>query len=638
MGHLYCGTYIRADRAFGPYRLGRGEREVRAMSGRRRSRHRVPRRTTPLGPAASVAAIALLLAAVGSGIFVLASGAIGAGCDGDVVLRVAADPGPVRPLSTIAADYNRGKPSVDGHCVTVAVTAAPAQTVVGSLAKGWPASAGPVPDVWVPESSDWVTLARHTPAAAALLTGNPTVIATTAVVIGMPKPMATAVSAAGKPPLTWLAFQDGQTDNTFWADYGHPEWGGLKVEFADSVASAATLQTIMSIAAVREGGKTSALTANSFHKDRTAQLSVLTLERNSALITKTTPDLLADLRKADAAGKTLTHASAIPILESDLVAYNLGVGPGASAPKTPLTAVYPAPTATRVDVPYALTTPASRDQVRVRAAAEFLKRVQDDAGQQTFSTDGFRASDGTPTAVGPGSGTGAVAPDAIKGETLAAAQTFFTAIHQRGASLAVVDVSGSMNEIVAGTNPPQTKAQVAANALVTALPLFAPDSEAGLWEFSTKLDNGKYYKELYPVQNMDSPGRDGPTHRDDLRELGSLLHPAGDTPLYAATLAAFRDRTANYVNGKLNLIFLLTDGVNDTPGDPNGITLDQLLKALRSEFDPKRPVRLVTIAYGPDADPGPLRQIAQATGAPSYQSRNPTDIFNVFVDALTEVT
>jgi Ca-activated chloride channel family protein len=115
------------------------------------------------------------------------------------------------------------------------------------------------------------------------------------------------------------------------------------------------------------------------------------------------------------------------------------------------------------------------------------------------------------------------------------------------------------------------------------------------------------------------------------------LHPAGDTALYESTLAAFHDRNAKYAAGKLNRIILLTDGRNDNPDDPAGITLEQLVASLRARYDPKRPVQIITIAYGADADPGPLRQIAEATGAHFYQSRNPTDIFNVFVDALTGV-
>jgi|GEM_PF-475486 len=589
-----------------------------------------------------LAAATVLLTAAGVSLLLLLGGGpggLGGGCSGRTVLRVAADPGPARPLTAIAADYNRSKPSVDGHCVTVAVSALTSRAALTALAGRWSADgAGPEPDVWVPESADWSALARTVPAAAGLLAKEQTTIATTPVVVAMPAPLAAAFTAPGKPPLTWRDLQDDVTNTSFWSDYGHPEWGGFRVEFADASASDATLRTVLSMATVRQTTGVSALTPTSFRKDRTAQLSVLVLERNSARIPKTTGDLFADLRAADTAGKSLTHASAIPMLESDVVAYNGGVGSTAGAPRVQLTAVYPGPTATRVDVTYITAGAARTDRNLAGAAAAFLARVRSDAGQREFSSDGYRGADGSATALGPGTGSGPATSTAVAGPVLSAATTFFTAVHQRGASLALLDMSGSMNEIVAGTNPPQTKAQVAANALVTALPLFAPDSAAGLWVFSTELDNGQYTKELFPVEDMDAPGRPGPTHRDDLRDLGAALRPAGDTPLYAAVLAAFRDRAAHYVNGRLNLIFVLTDGRNDTPGDPRGIDLDQLLRDVRAEFDPKRPVRLVTIAYGPDADPAPLREIAAATGAPSYQSRDPTDIFNVFVDALTEIT
>jgi len=78
--------------------------------------------------------------------------------------------------------------------------------------------------------------------------------------------------------------------------------------------------------------------------------------------------------------------------------------------------------------------------------------------------------------------------------------------------------------------------------------------------------------------------------------------------------------TRSYTPGRLNEVVLLTDGKND---DPGSITQQALLTKLREEYDPAKPVRLITIAFGTQADTDALRQISAATHARSYESRDP---------------
>ena len=80
---------------------------------------------------------------------------------------------------------------------------------------------------------------------------------------------------------------------------------------------------------------------------------------------------------------------------------------------------------------------------------------------------------------------------------------------------------------------------------------------------------------------------------------------------------------------------LLTDGINDDPG--GGINRAELLRRLKSEQDRDRPVRIITIAYGADADATSLRLISQATGGLAFVSRDPRDILHVFTDAITKL-
>src|SRR3546814_13246184 len=64
----------------------------------------------------------------------------------------------------------------------------------------------------------------------------------------------------------------------------------------------------------------------------------------------------------------------------------------------------------------------------------------------------------------------------------------------------------------------------------------------------------------------------------------------GGTGLYDTTLAAFRSAQKDYDPDYFNAVVLLSDGAND---DPGSMRQADLLKALRDEADPERPVRII---------------------------------------------
>jgi hypothetical protein len=85
----------------------------------------------------------------------------------------------------------------------------------------------------------------------------------------------------------------------------------------------------------------------------------------------------------------------------------------------------------------------------------------------------------------------------------------------------------------------------------------------------------------------------------------------------------------------VNSLVVLTDGKNE---DPAGISLDALLRSLSSHYSLVRPVHVVAIAYGRDADPAVLARIAKATDGLVFNSPNPRDIGQVFLTAISAVT
>jgi Ca-activated chloride channel family protein len=126
---------------------------------------------------------------------------------------------------------------------------------------------------------------------------------------------------------------------------------------------------------------------------------------------------------------------------------------------------------------------------------------------------------------------------------------------------------------------------------------------------------------------------DGGTRRDAVDAALGGMRPRADTGLNDTALAAYEEMTRNYTPGRLNEVVLLTDGKND---DPGSTSQQALVAKLREEYDPAKPVRLITIAFGAEADTAALREISAATHARSYESRDPKTILDVFINALTD--
>lgn len=226
-------------------------------------------------------------------------------------------------------------------------------------------------------------------------------------------------------------------------------------------------------------------------------------------------------------------------------------------------------------------------------------------------------------------------PRELTPQVVGAALTEWKSAGRRGRVLAVLDVSGSMAQKVPGTDPPATKLQLAVAASRRALASFAPDSDLGLWTFSTKLRGSRDYRELVPVGSLSSSLR-GATRRETLdNALGSIqVRPHGDTGLYDTTLAAFRSMQRSYRDGRLNAVVVLTDGRND---DPGSISRDALLSTLQAEYDATRPVHLIMVGYGTDVDLGALKAIAKATHGSASTADDPRDIDKVLFQALSSL-
>jgi Ca-activated chloride channel homolog len=623
------------------------ENERASVSGRHLAQRR-RRRPTALVAAACI----LLILALGIGGFVvfINQPAQRLACRaGSLPLQVVISPDQAGVVTQAAAEYERRRPAVDDRCVDVQVRGTDSAEAAGALSTGWDeATQGPAPDVWVPASSAWalqVALRQQASKQQVLIPLEYPKLATTPMVMAMPKPMAETLGWP-RSTLGWKDLLGAVVNQEGWKAFGHPEWGAFKLGKTDPNLSTPGLEALIA-AVFAATGQTSELSVETLVKEEdTLRRLILGLERAPGQDADTPATFLANLQQADQAGQALNFVSAVPLDEKSVWDYNRGNASGLedgaerAKPDVPLVALYPREGTLEADHPWVVLRAPWVDDAKRRAAAGFLDYLRSEPIQARFQAAGFRTSEGRPgpqlteaNGLLPDQPSRVLAPPAPK--VVAAALESWNAARKRSNVLAVYDVSGSMKEEVPGTGG-RTKMDIVKEAAGKALALFAPETNLGTWVFSTNLAGNRDWAESVPIGPTNARLPDGKLRRQVLAEaLARLQATNGDTGLYDTTLAAFRALQRSYAPQRINIVVLLTDGINDDPG--GGINRAELLRRLKAEQDKDRPVRIITIAYGANADAASLKMIADATGGLAFVSRDPRDILRVFTDAITKL-
>lgn len=313
-----------------------------------------------------------------------------------------------------------------------------------------------------------------------------------------------------------------------------------------------------------------------------------------------------------------------PTTEQQFIDGAAEIAPGGLAPTVPRSGTI------LMDFPLVSVATGDDAEAASEAASMLATRLASRAGERSLQESGFRPASGLPTdaegSIGPFTEIGVVQPGSVA--NLLNAWVTLTADARM---LAVLDVSESMQEYAGDS----TRIALTRDAALATLQDLPSTWQLGLWAFSLGLGQGDSdHLGLVPVHELgrrygDTTQRERLT--DAVQRLPSLT--AGGTGLYDTALAAYRAGLADYDPQRFNGVVLLTDGRND---DEDGVSLPQLLAKLRSVRDPARPVPLITIGIGPDADTSALRRMADVTGGHSYVVRDPRDLEAVFDDALLE--
>ncbi len=577
---------------------GRGRGEGRRRAARRRTIG------TLIGPLAGAIGLAILL---GAGVYALAD-SHGCGGSNSIKLNVAAAPEIAPAVSGITESFNKERHSLDGKCVQAEVKASDPAGMTTVLSGGGSVPGESDPDVWIPDSSLWVTLVRSSAKGANSVNLTPVSVARTPVVVATSRTFAAKMRTQGIRP-TWdmlLKATDALSAGAVSKNEMLPS-NSVHLQILDPNRSAGGIGAVVMTRMLLQG-------------DPNAMPIFTQIVRNVQNSLSPTPQALFASFHRDLHGK----APIVIVPEQAVWKYNHG------HPVSPASAVYPSEGLLSLDYPFALTT---TDDTKVRAAGLLGQAMGTVQAKAAVHALGFRTPDGRAgTGFSAASGLSPRIPRALPtpaaGDVTEAMQAW-SRLSLRTRMLTLLDVSGSMSQPVGkGMTRMQATAQVAQGGLA----MLTDDTDLGLWTFSTNMNGALDYRPEVPIGPLST--RIGSSNRRQaiLNALSRVRpNPTGDTGLYDSVLASVRSLRKTYRAGYYNTVLVLTDGKND---DANGISLLNLLQTLKREDNPGKPVNVVFIGFGPDVDMASMQKIALQTNGAAYHAQKPQDVQRILLETI----
>jgi hypothetical protein len=589
---------------------GRTRRPGRYRPGRKR------RVSTALLTVLAAAIAATLLVAMGAKALM-----VHATCNGQPARVHVTVSGEIEPVVThVGAYFNRLHRQVDGHCAEVTVSPAPAASVAAELDRA-AAGGGQAPaSAWIPDSPDWVEIARATPAAAKFVQPTGITVAESPLVIAMPRQAAartpafgTAVgwnfllpSAAGGPAASPRL--DVQFPNPTQSAVGLAGLIQLKRMVGYGRAARAALATFaLNVQVVQPAPADGSLPSlNTFAKPAAAR---------SVAAAKAPPGAAATVNAA--APVTITSEQAVVQFDR-------------AHPQQPLAVRYPADGTYQLSFPYVIT---STNRLTIAAAKAFGRVLTSAYATAYVHYEGFRSSAGAASAwprwYGLASTEPRLLPQPGPGRTLAALHAW----HVLGLGsrfLAVNDVSEAMDVRVSPGGP--TLEQVLGSTSAAGMARFPDSTQMGLWVFASHLSGDLPYKQLVPMGPL--PAQVGVlTRRQAIQQLAASGRALPHVPaaLYGTLLAAYKQMVATYQPQYVNDIIVLTAGIENAPGD---ISANTLIRDLKAAVNPGRPVEILMIVLGRPGTYNQLQRIVRVTNGKVWPITSAAEVPQIFYRAF----
>ncbi|MBL8093122.1 MAG: VWA domain-containing protein [Anaerolineales bacterium] len=506
-------------------------------------------------------------------------------------------------LAPLVEAYNAsGQKTASGATIKIEATA------MGSIEAVDGILAGSIqPTVWSPASSLYIPLANERwrqSHSGDLVTGNPSNLVLSPVVIAMWRPMAEALGWPATE-LGWSDIAKLATSEAGWAAYGYPEWGRFKFghthpEFSNSGLSAVLAQ------AYAGAGNPRTLTA-----DGLSQAGPLMTEIQSSLIHYGTSTGFFGERMFERGPSYLSAA----VLYENLVVAQESKRLAGQSQQLSVVAIYPKEGTFTANHPYIVLS-ASWVTDEQREAAEAFEAFLLDRPQQLKALElGFRPADvgipfTAPLDVQHGVDTSQprnelAAPDAA---TLEATTQLWRENKKPVDLVAVIDISGSMGG---------DKIAAARTSLSQFIGRLADQDRIQVIAFN---DTSVSMGPLAPLVEV----------RQDLQRRVGAISESGGTALYDAVGTAVSDLAVNGDPNHIRAIVVLSDG-EDTE---SASSLDQVLAQIGQSGEGGDSIKVFTIAFGGDASTDVLTQIAESTGARMYEGK-PDDIERVYAEIAT---
>ncbi|MBO0787981.1 MAG: substrate-binding domain-containing protein, partial [Actinobacteria bacterium] len=486
----------------------------------------------------------------------------------------------------------------------------PASGSPGPGGAGTGAAGSQPPAAWIPDSSLWLDIARSTVAGAGQVQPTGINVASTPLMIAMPRQAAARLPAYGAS-VGWQFLLPQAA--------GGPSHAlGLHVRIPDPSQSGTGLATLMAMRRLLGPGQQGRLGLAAF----TFNAQVLPTTDSAVVLHS-----LAAPGQVSAGSPTRARSEPVTVTsEQSVVQYDR------AHPQQPLAVRYPDPGTADLDYPYALT--AAGDQQSLLAAAEqFGQLLTSSYATSYLRYEGFRSSDGTTASRPAAAGLTTRAPSQLPQPGPGQAASLLRAWAKLGLGardLVLLDVSSAM-AVPAGPGGPSLDSelkQAAANGLAR----FPDSTQMGLWAFASHLTGSLPYKQLVSIGPLPSSLGLVTRHQQiqQLTQGGTTVQaPAA---LYRAILAAYRQVLDSYQPRYVNAVVVMTAGVDSDPGD---IPAGTLVRELRNLQDPQRPVEIVAIMVGRQGNLRALQQIAAVTGGQASAITSPGQIAKLFFSAIS---
>lgn len=273
---------------------------------------------------------------------------------------------------------------------------------------------------------------------------------------------------------------------------------------------------------------------------------------------------------------------------------------------------------------------AHRNETIAQAADEIASFLTSESGREVLAEQSLRGKDGrrVPDSRSAPMSQRLSVEDELDWNRLMTTWGRQTSAHN---ALYVLDASDSM----ASENPPAHRSywRTAVDSTVIRLQFIPTRDSIGLWRSAATDDSDRTSQELVPIRRMDEYV-DGTPQRKELQDALARANYEEDVPsgLYATTLDAFREVKANYREGAVNSVVIISSGSSDRG---TASELSSLVRTLKQEQDQDKPVHIVTMAITDGDPPQDLSEIAEATGGTSHSAATLQDIQERYLHTLS---